>query len=73
MKELEKYFIDSKNVRRIKYYDVTSILEVQFLNGKIYHYFNVPEMVFESAMTAMSIGQFLQAHIKGHYTYQLIS
>ena len=69
---LEKYFLDSTSVRRIKYYPVGKILEVQFLNGKIYHYNDVPESVWEQAEKTTSIGSFVHSILKG-YSYTLIT
>lgn len=73
METYEKNFIDSTNVRRIKYHPVGKILEVQFLNGKIYHYYEVPENIWQAAFVAPSIGRFIQERIKGVYTYEALN
>jgi len=42
-------------------------LEVQFKNGGVYQFFNVPAFMKERLMTADSLGRFFNAEIKGHY------
>jgi hypothetical protein len=42
-------------------------LEVEFLNGRIYQYFNVPQFMHERMMEAPSVGKFFNAEIKNVY------
>lgn len=63
---------DSSNVARISYESSTSTLEVEFHNGGIYQYFDVPETVWEQFKAADSKGQFLAQNIKGHYRYSKV-
>ncbi len=69
-----EYFdgFSSSNVSKIGYDSDNSILEVQFLNGSIYQYFNVPGHIWESFKQADSIGSFLHQNIKGQYRYARI-
>jgi len=46
------------------------VLEVEFLNGGIYHYLNVPSVVYDALMAAPSHGTYLNAYVKGQYPYQ---
>lgn len=54
--------VNSSNIRSIGYENST--LEVEFLNGSIYQYFNIPENLYNSLMRASSHGGFLDAYIK---------
>jgi len=44
-------------------------LEIEFLTGSIYQYFDVPETVHQELMAASSHGKFFNANIKGVYRY----
>lgn len=59
----------SSNISRFKYDPERSVLTVEFHNGGRYDYFDVPEQVFQSMVSASSKGQFLAQNIKGRYRY----
>ena len=59
----------SSNVARISYNKTNSTLEVEFHNGSIYQYFDVPQGVWENFKLAESKGQFIHNSLKGHYRY----
>ena len=64
--------VSSSNVASIGY-DVTSqTLEVEFNNGPVYQYFDVPQAVYEAFMQASSKGGFLAQHIKDHFRYERV-
>ena len=44
-------------------------MEVEFTNGNVYQYFDVPQAVYEELMRAESAGRFLNAQVKGVYRY----
>lgn len=49
------------------------ILEVEFLSGAIYWYYDVPEALYEGLMSAPSHGKFLAEYIKkGGYRFERI-
>lgn len=60
---------DSSNIESIRYDDETSTLEVRFINGGTYHYFDVPEHVRMDFERSESKGQFLASNIKGQFRY----
>jgi hypothetical protein len=47
-------------------------LEVEFKNGAIYQYFDVPESAHVELMTAPSIGKYINEQIKNSYRYAQI-
>ena len=63
--------VESSNIARIGWED--DILEIEFLSGSTYEYFNVPEDVYEELMNADSKGSYLAHNIKGVYSYRKIS
>lgn len=61
---MERKCVSSSNIHSIGYDVSSSILEVQFLNGSIYQYFNVPQSLYLGLMSAASHGEYLDAYIK---------
>lgn len=60
---------ESSNIARFVYDDASYVLKVEFKNGGIYDYFDVPQQVFEGMRNAPSKGQYLAQQIKGIYRY----
>jgi hypothetical protein len=63
--------VESSNIDSIGWED--DILEVTFLSGSTYEYYDVPEEVFEEMLDASSKGQYLARNIKGVYSYNKIN
>jgi len=61
--------VSSSNVASVGYDPNSMILEVEFKNGSIYQYFDVPETEHASLMSAPSVGGYLAQNIKGNYRY----
>ena len=59
----------STNVASVGFDATTNVLEVEFNNGIVYQYFDVPELVYQQLMQASSVGQYLNSNIKGTYRY----
>lgn len=69
---MEKIAVQSSNVAAVQYYEDQAILEVEFLNGSTYQYFDVPLHVYEGLVSAGSVGGFLAANVKGAYRYSRV-
>lgn len=69
---MERQVVSSSNIASIGYDEATSTLEVEFLNGSIYHYYDVPHNEYQNLMQAESHGKYLAAHIKGRYRYSRV-
>lgn len=69
-----EYFMNfsSATVAKIGYDSSSSTLEVEFHNGGIYQYFDVPEHLWEAFKVAESQGKFLSQNIKGQYRYSKV-
>jgi hypothetical protein len=61
---MEREAVRSKNLASIGYDESSEILEIEFLNGGIYQYLNVPVDVYEELMNAKSHGTYFSANIK---------
>lgn len=71
---MKRVSVQSSNIRSIGYDSSTSILEVEFRDHSIYHYFGVPSQVHVGLMTAASHGSYLHAIVKkGGYHYIKVS
>ena len=64
--------VRSSNIRSVGYDPEHSVLEVEFHDHDLYHYFDVSADVYEGLMRAPSHGRYLNSHIKGRYRYQKI-
>jgi hypothetical protein len=60
---------ESSNITRFGYENANRVLLVEFHDGAVYEYFDVPETVFEQMRSASSKGQFLALNVKGTYRY----
>lgn len=69
-KNMDRKYVSSSNIASIGYDSMNKVLEVEFLNGSIYQYYDVPEALYEGLMAADSKGKFLNEYIKrGGYSY----
>jgi hypothetical protein len=66
---MERSPVNSSTVASAGYDLPTTTLEVEFTNGNVYQYFDVPDLVYQEFRQAPSPGQFLNANIKGSYRY----
>lgn len=60
---------DSSTIARYKYDERGHVLTIEFKNGGIYNYYDVPQVIYEQMNAASSKGQFLAQNIKGKYRY----
>ncbi|CAG4885623.1 KTSC domain-containing protein [Paraburkholderia saeva] len=69
---MDRTAVTSSNVASIGYDTDSSTLEIEFNNGTIYQYFDVPDNIFEGLRSSNSIGGYLAANIKGVYRYSRV-
>lgn len=70
---MERQYVSSSNIASIGYDASDMVLEVEFLNGAIYQYYDVPQSVYDGLMSASSHGSYLDAYVKkGGYRYSKI-
>ena len=69
---MERQIVSSSNIASIGYDDTTSTLEIEFLNGSVYYYYDVPHREYQSLMQAESHGKYLATNIKGKYRYSKV-
>ena len=67
---MEYFSVSSSNVAAVGYESGTNTLGVRFHDGSEYHYFGVPEEVFDGLRTASSVGSYLDQNVKkAGYSY----
>jgi hypothetical protein len=69
---MERKKVTSSNIDSIGYDSNLAILEIEFLDGGIYQYFNVNEGVYNNLMSAGSHGKYFNQFIEGNYRFQKI-
>jgi len=69
---IEMNTIESSNIAAVGYDVETETLQVEFNNGSLYQYFNVPEHIYQGLFSADSVGTFLAQNIKGSYRYSRV-
>jgi KTSC domain len=69
---MEMIPVSSTSVAAVGYADDSQTLQIEFLNGTRYQYFDVPEHVFDALIAADSPGGYLAANIKGVYRYSKV-
>ena len=61
--------VTSSNLVSVGYEAKSLTLEIEFRNGSIYQYFDVPEYEHQSLMQAGSHGTYFSANVKNSYRY----
>lgn len=69
---MDRIPVQSSNIASIGYDINIEILEIEFLNGRIYQYHNVPLAVHEELMTASSHGSYFNREIRNTYAYDIV-
>jgi hypothetical protein len=72
IEEMEREMISSSTVVSIGYDSQTETLEIEFRNGGIYQYYNVPQTIYQQLMESGSKGQFHHAYIRNAYPYSRV-
>lgn len=67
---MERQSVRSSNLASIGYDVNNKILEIEFHNGGVYQYSNVPFDVYEELMDARSHGTYFSANIRNNTNYK---
>jgi hypothetical protein len=70
--KMDRQNVASSTIASIGYEQQTETLEVEFLNGNIYQYYNVPPALFAEFQAAPSKGQFLNTMIRNAYAFSRV-
>jgi KTSC domain len=64
--------VESTAIAKIGYSKRRNILEIEFVNGAVYRYLDVPTTVYRDLMSAESKARFYDSNIRQHYRSVLI-
>ena len=64
--------VNSIAIAKVGYSKRRHVLEIEFVNGAVYRYLDVPVNVYRDLMSAESKARFYDLNIKGHYRSVLI-
>ena len=64
--------VQSSAIAKIGYSKRRHILEIEFVNGAVYRYLDVPPRVYRDLMFAESKARFYDSNIRGHYRSVLV-
>ena len=61
--------LSESKIRSFGYHQPSRTLELEFLNGKIYQYYGIPENLCNAMKEADSMNEFFHLHIKNVYAF----
>lgn len=64
--------VQSSNVISVGYDESSQTLEIEYNDGAVYQYYNVPATVHAGLMNAASVGKFIHQNIKNAYPFARI-
>lgn len=64
--------VSSSNLRSVGYDDDSGVLEVEFTNGAVYQYLEVPDRIYSALVSASSKGKYLHQAVKGKFPYRQV-
>jgi hypothetical protein len=64
--------VESTAITKIGYSKRRHILEIEFVNGAVYRYLDVPVTVYHDLMSAESKARFYDSNVKRHYRSVLV-
>ena len=69
---MQRIRLDSTALQSAGYQDQSVLLELEFRDGALYHYFQVPEQIFQELLGAESTGAYFNANIRHRFAYAKI-
>jgi len=60
----------SSSLTSVGYHPKRQILEVEFVDGDVYQYLDVPRQTYEEFLQAESMGQYMNWQIKERFRYR---
>jgi hypothetical protein len=67
---MESVYFKSRVLRRARYFDASTTLEIELVSGRVYHYFEVPWETYQGLLEAPSQGEYYNKDIKPYYHCQ---
>lgn len=67
---MKRAAVSSEAIASAGYESADRSLEIEFVGGGVYRYYEVPEAIYEQLMSADSHGRYFMAHIRDSYRYE---
>lgn len=64
--------VSSSNIVSVGYDAPSETLEIEFMSGAVYQYYNVPQSIYDAFIAASSAGQFFAYQIKNAFPYSRV-
>lgn len=69
---MEMQYVESSNLKAVGYDQDNAILVIEFRDGSVYEYYDVPQYEYDGLMCAESKGKYAHANIYKRYRQQKI-
>ena len=69
---IERTRVDSSAIASIGYDEFRQILELEYIDGDVYRYFEVPAALHRALLDAPSIGQFVNAQVRDAFGHEKV-
>jgi len=69
---IDRVRVESSAMNSVGYDSNESVLVVEFPNGTVYHYFDVPSEVHSGLLSAESHGKYFHRHIRGKFRHERV-
>jgi hypothetical protein len=69
---MDRVSVRSSNIKSVGYDPDSATLEIQFIDGGVYQYANVPEATHTGLLFATSKGSYFERHIKHRYRFRQV-
>ncbi len=70
---MKRIAVVSSNLQSVGYDTQTRTLEIGFLDGSVYQYYQVRQSIYNGLLAASSHGSYFHAHIRNHYAYRRVA
>jgi hypothetical protein len=69
---MDRVSVSSTDILEVGYERESQTLEIQFVSGGVYQYFNVPSYVYDEMLSSSSKGKYFHANIKNRFQYSRV-
>ena len=70
---MNRFPVESTTLASVAYSPDRSLLELEFRDGVVYCFYDVPAACFHQLMTSDSKGRYFNRNIRNRFRYQLLS
>lgn len=64
---MEMISVSSSNLLKVGYDSISAVLQIEFKDGSVYEYYDVPQYEYDGLMSAESLGRYAHQNIYKKY------